>query len=117
MVQVRSDGKRRTILIAGASLVVLLLLTSFAYLLLREKGPKGPEYSPSVDLPADYGVLMEMPVDEDGMMFSTMLSSLVVGPDGTYHPYFVLTEDGSLDAHQADTLSSLGLETLDFLLF
>ncbi len=117
MVQVRSDGKRRTILIAGASLVVLLLLTSFAYLLLREEGPKGPEYSPSVDLPADYGVLMEMPVDEEGMLFSTMLSSLVVGPDGTYHPYFVLTEDGSLDAHQADTLSSLGLETLDFLLF
>lgn len=102
----------------AVALVALIIAAGGLFLLLR--GPpeeKGIEYDPSIELPSDYGILMENPVDNRTMMFSAMLSSLAVEEDGTYHPMFILTEDGMLDDHQLDTIEKMGMEDLPFLVF
>jgi len=108
---------KRTRWIMTAAVVSLLVLGGLTYLLLREAPPEGPSYEPTEELPEDYGVLMEMPNDNCSMLFSAMLSSLVVDSDGTYHPFFILDEDGGLDSHQMDTVEKAGLLSLPFLLF
>ncbi|MGA1820031.1 MAG: C25 family cysteine peptidase [Thermoplasmatota archaeon] len=98
--------------------VAILLVIGGLYFLLRGGGEKkGPGYEPEIDLPAEYGIIMDEPADNDSMMFSALLSSLVVDREGDYHPMFILDEDGALDDHQMDTIQKMGLDSFEFLLF
>jgi hypothetical protein len=100
------------------SVIVILLLGGALYLALRGKErPTGPEYDPDVELPADYVILMDAPKDNESMMFSAMLSTLIVDKDGNYHPFFILDENGRLDDHQMDTIEKMDLNTYEFILF
>ena len=98
--------------------VVALFVIGGLYFILRGGEEKrGPSYDPEIELPSDYGLLMDAPIDNGSMMFSAMLSSLAVDSDGNYHPMFILGEDGSLDEHQIDTIDKMGLGSYEFLLF
>lgn len=112
----RLSSNRKKALVIG--IVAMLAVAGGLFLLLRgEKEEKGPEYDPSIELPADYGLIMDAPSDNDSMMFSAMLSSLAVEKDGTYHPMFILTDEGQLDDHQLDTIDKMGMDDLPFLIF
>ncbi len=100
------------------SAVLFLLLSGGLFFLLRvEEEDIGLVYDPTEELPQDYGIMMEAPFDNDTMMFTAMLSSLAVEEDGTYHPMFILEEDGGLDAHQMDTIEKADLLNRGYLLF
>lgn len=111
-------SSKRNKTIAAIGIMAILVVAGGLFLILR--GPeeeKGPQYDPSIELPADYGIIMDNPKDNDSMMFSALLSSIAVEEDGTYHPMFILTEDGELDEHQLDTIAKMGMEDLPFLIF
>jgi hypothetical protein len=102
----------------SVAVVAILLVAGGLYLILKKpKEGEGIRYDPSIELPADYGIIMENPNDNSSMMFSAMLSSIAVEDDGTYHPLFILTEDGMLDDHQLDTIDKMGMSDLPFLVF
>ncbi|RLF66090.1 MAG: hypothetical protein DRN57_07795 [Thermoplasmata archaeon] len=104
--------------LAAAGVVAILLIAGGLFMLFY--GPErkeGMRYEPWVDLPGDYGILVEAPSGNDSMMFYAMLSSLAVEENGKYHPMFILTDEGALDAHQLDTIDRMGMEDLPFLVF
>ena len=108
-------GRTKIIIISA---VLFILLSGGLFFLLRgEEEDEGVRYDPTEELPQDYGIIMEAPFDNDTMMFTAMLSSLAVEEDGTYHPMFILEEDGGLDAHQMDTIEKADLLNRGYLLF
>ncbi len=111
-------SSRKSKMIIAVAFAALFIGAGGLFLLLR--GPpaqKGVVYDPSLELPAEYGILMEQPDDNETMMFSAMLSSLAVDSHNSYHPMFILTEDGLLDDHQMDSIKKMGMDDLPFLLF
>ncbi len=107
----------RTKIIVISAVLFILLSGGLFFLLRGEEEDKGVIYDPTEELPQDYGIIMEAPFDNDTMMFTAMLSSLAVEEDGTYHPMFILEEDGGLDAHQMDTIEKADLLNRGYLLF
>ncbi len=110
------ENKKKALIAVGIVLLLVLVGVSFIFL----KGPskdRGIQYDPSIQLPADYGILMEAPTDNSSMMFSAMLSSLAVENNGKYHPMFILTEKGELDEHQMDTIEKMSMTDIPYLIF
>lgn len=111
-----SKSKNKTIL-AIAIVSILIVAGIAAFFMSGVKEDKGFIYSPTIELPQEYGIIMEEPTDNDTMMFAAMLSSLAVEKDGTYHPFFILEEGGNLDDHQLDTIDKMGLGNMPYLIF
>lgn len=96
--------------IAGAIVALLLVGAIAAVVFLAGGEEKKFTYSPSVELPTDFMVLVNKPTNMNEMAFVAALSSVVVHEtmEGAprYHPMFIL-EDGMLTPHQMDTISKL----------
>jgi archaellum component FlaF (FlaF/FlaG flagellin family) len=101
--------KRKTF----AIFVAAVLLIGAIILLFSGERSKAP-HVPTIDLPADYMVLVDSPENEEDLMFIAALSSIVVH-DG-YHPLFIL-ENGSLSNYQLWTIEHLENNDVPKLLF
>jgi hypothetical protein len=99
----------------AVAVAAILILASLILLYPSGGAGGGYEYKPSIDLPADYVVLVDQPEDEYDLMFIAALSSIVVRNNG-YHPMFIL-EDGSLDAHQLWSMEHMNLIDLPKIIF
>jgi hypothetical protein len=105
-------GKKQK-MAAALLLAVLLLAVAVAFIPPAEVAED--RYSPTVELPEDFIVLVEEPQTLDDMTFIAALSSLVVRED-IYHPMFIL-EEGKLDQHQLWTIEHMNMADLPFILF
>ena len=111
-----NSGKNKVII--SIAVIAIIVLAGGLFLLLSK--PAAEEvliYEPTEELPADYGIIVESPEDNDTLLFTAMLSSLAVDGEGEYHPLFVTGESGLLDEHQMDTVVDAGLDSLDYLVF
>ena len=98
----------------ATAIFICLMLIALAVMVFPSPAMMEEKYSPTIDLPADYIVLVEEPKDTFDLTFIAALSSVVV--HNGYHPMFILDE-GKLDQHQLFTIQQLGLDSVPALLF
>jgi hypothetical protein len=102
------DRKKVFALVVSSIIIIAALAYLFRGAEVRAK------HEPTIDLSAEYMVLVDAPENEEDMMFIAALSSLVV--HGGYNPMFIL-ENGSLDDHQLWTIQHMNIYDVPKLLF
>ena len=98
-----SSLRMKISVLAVASLLILL---GILYAVLRPEEKKVDRYSPVVELPADFAVIVDHPLSiEDRMAIACLTPVLFQG--GGYHPLIILNEDNSLPRQVIYTLTHL----------
>ena len=99
----RMDRKKVTKAVAIAA-VTLLAMGGGLYYLLKEEERPVDLYSPTVEVPADFMVLVEYPATQEDMMAISCLTPLLF-LGGNFHPLMVLDQENSLSRQELFTLS------------
>lgn len=104
-VDLGSVKKRQSTILKVLALVVVAILIGAAVMFWPAPETPGPKYSPTIELPGDYMVFVDAPIEEEDHMFIAMLSSIVVHEG--YHAMWILTPDGELNDHSLWTFQNL----------
>jgi hypothetical protein len=99
----------------AVAVAAVLILAGVVLLYPTGGAGEGYKYKPTIELPAEYIVLIDEPEDEYDLMFIAALSTIVVRFD-RYNPMFIL-EDGALDNHQLSSIEHMQISDLPKIIF
>ncbi len=106
-------GNKGTMMKVGAVAVIVLLLLA-AVMFTPQPTVTASTYNPTIDLPDNYLVMVDEPIEEADFAFVASLGS-IVNHNG-YHPFYILGPDG-MDVKQLWTLQHMNFNEFPVLLF